>query len=190
MVNLTGIIRRRKVADIIVRQNNNLSDVQMSEVRRHMAKRLALIKKKLMSVNPVLYPPGKLPKAGFRYKPMLITGKEAKAKIDPGRLRRSTAVGIKWTGGTGLRGLSPTGTKKVSITWGLGIQELGGSHLPYGAWVAMKHGTATGGGARFQWHIKFRRWLAEVLRKEVLSINKTFKLEGNNRLFFRRAANL
>ncbi len=190
MVNMTGVIKARKICDIYVRKENNLSDQVMTDVRKHLAKRLSTMKRKLLATNPVLYPPGKLPIAAKRYKPMLITGKQSKVEVNPGRLRRSTANGVRWTGGSGLRGLSPTGTRKVIVSWGLDTREYGGGDLPYGAWVAKMPGTATGGGIRYQWDIMFRRWLSNYIKKQVEKTNHYYKLGGNDRLFFRKASKL
>ena len=162
----------------------------MTEVRKKVAQRLAAVKKKLLATNPILHPPGKLPIAAMRYRPMLISGRQAKTKVNPGRLRRSTANGLRWTGGSGLRGLSPTGTKVVTISWGLGVREYGGGDLPYGSWVSQMQGTATGGGMRFQWDTKFRKWLAKILRTEILKVNKEFGLQGSDQIFFRKGINL
>ena len=189
---MTGVIPRRKIGEIYVRSENNLSDDMFSDVRKHIARQLALVKKKLQSVNPILYPPGKLPIAAHEYRPMLMSGKQAEGAIQPGRLRKATSYGMTWTGGSGLRGISPTGRKKSVITWGLGVKEFGyfGNYLPYGKWVAEKMGSATGGGVRFRWDKTFRNWLAKIIKTIIIKTNTKFKLEGNNRFFFRKGVAL
>lgn len=120
--------------------------------------------------NPIAYPqeqpPEGIPIAAEPYYPTLLRRavKSYKAgKVQPGRLRRATMRGlVPKSGGTKAESsdFSEWGTKdKLYYSWGVGVNEFARIFMPYGAFVAAKTGTATGGGKRYNWDMRFRSWI-------------------------------
>lgn len=96
---------------------------------------------------------------------------KVKKLVAPGRLRRAVATGFSYGGWRAS--LSPNG---ITVKWGVPNAAFGGIYLNYAGYVAQMPGVATGGGTRYHWDRRMRKYLYQRLQQIVKKTNQRFRL--------------
>ncbi len=183
-----------RIATISIQTRSRVSnDAELLRiVQKAINKELRQLKQGLLSPrgSPREHPSNPVPKAGAAYRPVLKNRKKRKAKIAPGRLRRIAGMGFIYTTSTAQPTRFQTSPTKalmgfhrgapIKVFWG--IPQFPGNFINYAKWVARMAGGATGGGGRFNWDVRFRKWLKQRIRQITRSVNQSLKLTGREAL--------
>ena len=179
-------IRYRTIGSIGIRSRSKLNTNTnlLKDVRKAMGKALFQFKNDIMNPRnkPKLHPSNPVPIAAGQYHPIMFSGKRAKKTVPPGRLRRASGLGFRWKGGRGLVSLRKGTT--VQLKWGITQKEFSGAYLNYANYVARMSGTATGGGGRYRFQVRYRKFLQKNLTRLIREVNTKFNLKSDNGLYF------